>query len=77
MELFGHFDPDRPRQPGSLVEPCLRVATGIAAPPFPQIGKGDDGAGATAKILVRIPVEDAQAADSSSSASTRLTGCSG
>jgi hypothetical protein len=77
MELLGDLDADRLGEAGGFVEPCLRVAAGLPAPPLAKIRESDDGAGAAAEILVRIAVEDAQAADSSSSASTRLTGCSG
>jgi hypothetical protein len=77
MELVRNLDADRLGKAGGLLQASFGVAAPLAAAAFAEIGEGDDGSGTTAKIVVRIPVEDAQAADSSSSASTRLTGCSG
>ena len=77
MDLLGDVDADRLGEAGSLVEPRLGVAPCLAATALAEIREGDDGTGTAAEIVVRFAVEDAQAADSSSSASTRLTGCSG
>jgi hypothetical protein len=77
MDLLGDLDADRLGKARGLLEARLGVAPRLAASSFSEVGKGDDGAGAASVILVRIAIEDAQAADSSSSASTRLTGCSG
>ena len=73
MEPVGDLDADRLGQAGRLVEARGDVAPAVAA----QLGQCDDGAGAAADLVVGRSFEDAQAAGSSSSVSTKLTGCSG
>jgi len=69
----GDGEADRPGEAGRLVEPRVGVA-----PPLPsQLGEGDDGAGAAGELVRTVLVEDAQALCSWSSASWKLTACSG
>ena len=74
MQPFDDVDADRLGETSSLVEARLDVAGIVVAA---EIRKGDDGAGAAREIVVGIAIEDAQAADSSSSWSMKLTGRSG
>jgi hypothetical protein len=74
VELVRDLEPDRLGQPGRFVEARGDVAPARLAG---QLGKGDEGAGAAAELVVALAVEGGQAAGSSSSASTKLTGCSG
>ena len=62
---------------GALAElPAVMARLGIARPLPSHFGESDDRAGAAGEVFVS-PVEDAQSFGSSSSASMRLTGCSG
>jgi hypothetical protein len=69
-----HLEADRLGQAGGFVKSGLDVA-GIVAPA--EIGERDDGTGAASELVVGITIENAQAADSSSSWSMKLTGRSG
>jgi hypothetical protein len=72
-QLLRDIEADRPGQARRLLEPRI----GVAAPRPPQLRQGDDGAGAAGEVVLVGSLEDAQAPGSSSSASMKLTGCSG
>jgi hypothetical protein len=74
VELLDDVDADRLGETRRLVEARLDVARIVVAA---EIREGDDGSGAARKFGVGIAIENAQAADSSSSWSMKLTGRSG
>jgi hypothetical protein len=74
MEALADVEADRLGEARRLVEPRGDVAPRFARR---QLGKDDQGFGAAAELAVGRPVEDAQAAGSSSSCSEKLSGRSG
>jgi hypothetical protein len=74
VEPLGDVDPDRFGEAGRLVEPRLDVAPARFSR---QVGKGEDGSGPSAELVVALALGGAQLGGSSSSASAKLSGCSG